>query len=43
MRQKSDAFSPLPKLELTLGLVEAYPTRLPQLVVEFPGDLCFRC
>ena len=43
MRQKSDAFLPLSKLELTLGLVEAYPTRLPQLVVEFPGDFCFRC
>src|SRR5260221_663494 len=42
-RQKSDAFSPLSKLELTLGLVEARPTRLAQLVVEFPGDFCFRC
>jgi hypothetical protein len=27
-RKRSDAFSPLSKLELTLGLVEACPTRL---------------
>src|SRR5258708_14073997 len=42
-RQKSDAFSPLSKLELTLGLVEARPTRLAQLVVEFPVDFFSRC
>src|SRR6516225_8424832 len=42
-RQKSDSFSPLSQPELTLGLVEACPARLPQLVVEFPGHFRYAC
>ena len=35
--KKSDTFPPFSQLELPLGLVEACPTRLPQLVAEFRG------
>jgi len=42
MRKESDAFVPLSQLELTLGLVETCPTRLPQLFLQLRGDLCFR-
>ena len=40
-RKKSDAFPPLSQLELTLGLVEACPARLPQLFMQLRGELCF--
>ena len=36
-RQKSDTFPPLSQLELTLGLAEACPARLPQLLLELRG------
>src|SRR5262245_40224647 len=41
-RQKSDSFSPLSQLELSFGLVEACPARLPQLFLQLSADLCFR-
>src|ERR1700736_2329664 len=41
-RKKGDALLPFSQLELTLGLAETRPARLPQLFLQLRGDLRFR-